>query len=125
MEESILTSIKAFLNVPEEIEDFDPQIIMHINSAFSYMHGLGVGPEGFRIKDASTTWDAYTSVDYLPEIISLVYLRVRMLFDPPTTTILEKAFTEQMRELEWRVNEKREEKEWQPPTLPGQQMRLF
>ena len=55
--DSILTSIKKLLGIAEEYEHFDPDIVMYINSAFSVLTQLGVGPEeGFRIEDASKTW---------------------------------------------------------------------
>jgi len=74
--DSILTSIKKLLGIAEEYEHFDPDIVMYINSAFSVLTQLGVGPEeGFRIEDASKTWSEFLYDDprlefvktYLPE----------------------------------------------------------
>lgn len=116
--ESILLSIKKALSDPEEIEDFDPEITMYINGVLSYLTELGVGPsEGFRITGITETWDQLIRDDRFNDVKTLVYLRVRMIFDPPTVTVLEKAFTEQLRELEWRISAKREEEEWVPPFL--------
>ena len=42
--DSILTSIKKLLGITEEYEHFDQDIIMHINSVFSVLTQLGVGP---------------------------------------------------------------------------------
>ena len=62
--ESILTSIKKLLGIQEECEDFDTDIIIHINTVFTILNQLGVGPEkGFRIKDDITTWEEYIKDD--------------------------------------------------------------
>lgn len=114
--ESILLSVKKALSLPEEIKDFDPEIIMYINGVLSYLTELGVGPsEGFRITGEEEEWTDLVVGNDHNDVKTLVYLRVRMIFDPPTVTILEKAFTDQIRELEWRIHEKREGEEWTPP----------
>lgn len=113
--ESILLSIKKALALPAEIKDFDQEIIMFINSQFPYLHQLGVGQPGFKITGETETWDSYIPDDDYNDIKTLIYLRVRMIFDPPTLTMLEKAFTEQISELEWRINVRREEEEWVAP----------
>lgn len=116
--ESILLSIKKALSLPEEIKDFDPEITMYINGVLSYITELGVGPEnGFHITGESETWSELVTDNRFNDVKTLVYLRVRMIFDPPTVTVLEKAFTEQLRELEWRISAKREEDKWVPPTI--------
>lgn len=105
--ESILTSIKKLLGIAEDYEHFDQDIIMHTNSVFTILTQLGVGPsEGFFIEDKNSKWS-----DFLPDasamrlkmVTSYVYLRVRLLFDPPTGTVLE-AIKEQIKEFEWRLN---------------------
>ena len=85
MDESILTSIKKLLGIPEDHEHFDVDIIMHINSVFMILTQLGIGPDdGFKITDKLTTWN-----EYLPDganiesVKSYMYLKVRLLFDPP------------------------------------------
>lgn len=120
--ESILTSIKKALSVPDEITDFDPEIIMYINGVLSYLTELGVGPrEGVRITGEDEKWEMLVSDNQLNDVKALVYLRVRMIFDPPTVTVLEKAFTDQLRELEWRIREKVEEDElWVDPITTPQ-----
>ena len=44
MEESILTSIKKLLGITEDYEQFDTDIIIHINSVFMILTQIGVGP---------------------------------------------------------------------------------
>ena len=104
--DSILTSIKKLLGITEEYENFDQDIIMHINSAFMILNQLGVGPKsGFSISDKSSTWD-----EFIPESSNLeavktyVYLKVKLMFDPPLSSTVIEAIKSQINELEWRLN---------------------
>lgn len=110
MSDSILTSTKKALDVPEDYTVFDGNIIMHINSVFSTLNQLGIGPvEGFEIEDDSPTWTQYLLGNArLNCVKSYMYLRVRYLFDPPATSFVLAAMKEQMNELEWRISSERE-----------------
>jgi|SRR5580765_2981461 len=117
MELSILTSTKKILGIAEDYTVFDLDIITHINTAFSTLTQLGVGPSnGFMIEDESATWDDFI-VDDLQynSVKSYVFLRVRQLFDPPSTSYLIAAYDKQIQELEWRLNVHREETGWVDP----------
>ena len=111
MSSSILTSTKKILGIDADYTAFDSDIITHINSAFSTLAQLGIGPiDGFMIEDATATWDAFLGSDMnLNSVKSYVYLRVRLLFDPPTTSYLITSLNEQLKEIEWRLNVYREE----------------
>ena len=104
--DSILTSIKKLLGITEEYEHFDQDIIIHINTALMILTQLGVGPsEGFFIKDKYALWsDFIPDVKTLEDVKSYIYLKVRMLFDPPTSSSLMNAMEQNMKELEWRLN---------------------
>lgn len=104
--ESILTSVKKMLGITEEYTQFDADIIMHINSIFMVLNQIGVGPEeGFFIEDETVTWFEYVkSAKELQAIKSYMFLRVRMLFDPPTSSIVMEAMKQQASELEFRLN---------------------
>lgn len=119
MEESILTSTKKILGIAEDYTVFDHDIITHINSAFSTLTQLGIGPaEGFMIEDATAVWaDFFGTTPDLQynSVRSYIFLRVRQLFDPPSTSYLISAMEGQIRELEWRLNTHREELEWVDP----------
>lgn len=117
MEQSILTSTKKVLGITEEYTVFDLDIITHINSAFSTLTQLGVGPaEGFMITGADETWDAFIAEDFqYNSVKSYVYLKTRQLFDPPQTSYLISAVERQIQELEWRLNAHREETGWVDP----------
>lgn len=105
--ESILTSIKKLLGIAEEYEHFDADIIMHINSAFSVLTQLGVGPEeGFRIEDARAEWSDFLHNDPRLEMVrTYVYLKVKQTFDSNSSSaaVIE-AINRQIQELEWRIN---------------------
>jgi hypothetical protein len=121
METSILISTKKILGVPQDYTVFDHDIITHINTAFSILTQLGVGPTaGFMIEDETTEWNDFIgSTDpQLNSVKSYVYLRTRQLFDPPTTSYLITAMEKQILELEWRLNVHREETEWVDPDPP-------
>lgn len=104
--ESILDSIKKLLGIESSYTEFDIDIIILINSAFSTLQQLGVGPvEGFEIEDKTTTWDAFTSGNTnLNSAKQYVYLKVRTTFDPPSTSALLESMNQMIKELEWRLN---------------------
>ena len=103
--DSILESIKKLLGITKEYKHFDPDIIMHINSAFFTLNQLGVGPdEPFKIEDNSDKWDDFVSGQDVEAIKSYIGLKVRTLFDPPTNSSLLSAMNEQIKEFEWRLN---------------------
>ena len=104
--DSILTSIKKLLGISEEYEDFDPDIIMCINSVFSVLTQIGVGPkDGFSISNASATWNDYFSGGTSMEAVrNYVAAKVRLMFDPPTSSSMMQALTSVISEFEWRLN---------------------
>lgn len=103
--ESILTSVKQLLGIEESATDFDTEIIMHINSVLMILNQLAVGPiEGFRIIDKTATWSQFIGNSLsLESIKSYVYLKVRLLFDPPQTGYLVESIKSLCTELEWRI----------------------
>lgn len=104
--DSILLSIKKLLNIHESDNSFDLDIIMLINSAFSTLSQFGVGPtNGFTITDEAATWNDYTSDELvINSVKTYIYLKVRILFDPPTSTAVIDAINKTISELEWRLN---------------------
>jgi hypothetical protein len=120
MEQSILISTKKILGIAEDYTVFDLDIITHINTAFSTLTQLGVGPPtGFMIQDETAEWAEFIENDLQNNSVkTYVFLRVRQLFDPPTTSYLIAAVDNQIKELEWRLNVHREETEWVDPLPP-------
>jgi hypothetical protein len=104
--ESILTSIKKLLGPSAEYEHFDPDIIMHINSALMVLTHIGVGPaEGFVIEDETSLW-----TDFLPDgenleaVKTYIYLKVKIVFDPPLNAAVLESYKQQIKEYESRLN---------------------
>ena len=103
--ESILTSIKKLLGITEDYEAFDTDIIIHINSALMVLNQLGIGEEGFTIDSAAETWDDFLGKsENVNAVKTLVYLRVRLAFDPPANSFVTSAIQEMIKEYEWRLN---------------------
>lgn len=120
MEASILTSTKKILGLDEDYTVWDLDIITHINSAFSTLTQLGVGPaNGFMIEDKTAEWAEFLGDDLeLNSVKTYIYLRVRLLFDPPGTSYAITAMQDQIDQLEWRLNVHREATEWVDPDPP-------
>lgn len=104
--DSILTSVKKILGIEEDYTHFDPELIIHINSVFMILTQLGVGPsEGFYISDSSAKWS-----DFIPDktrieaVKTYMGLKVRLIFDPPTSGILTESMNKLISEFECRLN---------------------
>lgn len=107
--ESILTSIKKLLGIEPDYTDFDTEIIIHINSIFTILSQLGVGPEeGFSITSESETWRNYIgdSIRDYELIKSYMYLKVKLIFDPPASSSVAESYKQQINEYEFRLNVK-------------------
>lgn len=120
MEPSILKSVKKILGLDADYTAFDIDIVTHINTTFTILQQLGIGPvNGFAIEDDTATWDAFLGDDpKLNSVKSYIWLRVRLLFDPPQTSFVLQAMEKQIQELEWRLNVQRETTQWVNPLTP-------
>ena len=105
MTNSILDSTKKNLGIAAEYRAFDLDVITHINSTFATLQQLGVGPaEGFMIEDELDTWDTFLGGNIpLNQVKTYVYLRVKMIFDPPPNSFGINAMNDQIKEMEWRM----------------------
>ena len=114
---SILNETKQVLGLGADYTPFDQGIILHINSIFGVLHQLGVGPEDqFFIVDETSKWESFVgATNKINMVKTYMYLRVRLLFDPPTTSFAIKAMDEQIREFEYRLNTISEETRWRDP----------
>jgi hypothetical protein len=103
---SILTSIKKLLGISEEYEHFDKDLIMHINSVFLILNQLGIGPtQPFFIYDKEDTWNDFLgNYSDLELVKSYVYLKVKLLFDPPLSSAVIESTNRMISEFEWRLN---------------------
>lgn len=111
LEEKILSSIKKLLGLNDGVTVFDTDIVIHINTVFANLAQMGVGPQnaegkniGFKISTGNEVWGDFTANDILIENVkTYVYIKVKMVFDPPTSSALIDAYNAQAKELEWRL----------------------
>lgn len=106
MNDSILDTIKQLLGIQSDYTAFDTDIIVHINSAFMALNQLGVGPtECFSIDGSGENWAEFVdkSID-LEAVKTYIYLKVRTIFDPPSSSVVMEAMNKNISELEWRLN---------------------
>lgn len=110
MEESILITIKHLLGITEDYDAFDIDVITFINSAFMTLQQLGVGPaNGFTISGDNESWSDFLPTDKMLEgVKQYIFLRVKMVFDPPANSFVMEAMKQQKEELEWRLREQAE-----------------
>lgn len=101
---SILLSTKAQLGIVPEYTVFDSQILMDINSTLSILHQLGVGDGMLEVKGEDETWDQLIPDPRFNFIKTYVYMKVRLMFDPPTSSYAMDAMKNQIAEFEWRIN---------------------
>jgi hypothetical protein len=128
MEQSILKSTKKILSVGPDDPSFDHDIVTHINSAFSHLQQLGIGPKaGFAIEDDAAEWEDFlpkpdpvpeTYIPILSAVKTSIHLRVRLIFDPPQLSHVLTALQEQLQEADWRLNVLRETTDWVDPDPP-------
>lgn len=102
--DSILVSIKKLLGIDATYTAFDVDVIIHINTAFAVLNQLGVGPaDGFMIEGEEESWDDYITDNNFSMVKTFVYLKVRLAFDPPTSTALIESMQRTLDELTWRL----------------------
>ena len=113
VEESILGTIKKMLGITYDYEQFDVDIIIHINSAFATLAQIGSGlKEGYAIIDKNNVWSEYTEdVRILDMIKTYVYLKTRLIFDPPASSMVAEAIKSTIKELEFRIQLQTDSKE--------------
>ena len=104
--DSILTTIKLQLGIEADYKHFDSQIIVHINAALMTLSQLGVGPSTpFIVINEMDTWEkAFGELPNIEAVKLYMALKVRMMFDPPTSSFVLDAMNRQVTELEWRLN---------------------
>lgn len=104
--DSILTSVKKLLGITEDCQDFDIDIMFHINTVFMILYQLGVGPDRpFSISDSSAVWaDFIGEAQNIESVKTYVFMKVKTLFDPPQSSSVAEAQSNIISELEWRLN---------------------
>lgn len=105
MDESILKTIKSMLNVDSDITDFDRELIVLINASLSTLYQLGIGTSPFKITGTDETWTQLLGEKdyYLESVKELIYIDVRLIFDPPLSSMVIDAYKERRQEDQWRI----------------------
>lgn len=106
LDESILTSIKQMLGITEEAKHFDNELISNINATFMSLNQIGVGSDdGFHITGYDETWSQFVDDIRLADPArQYIAMKVRLIFDPPGSSIAADAFNQRIAEVEWRLN---------------------
>lgn len=103
--DSILMSIKKMLNVEPDEPSFDMEIGTFVNGVFMTLNQLGIGKPDFHVNEADTRWTDFSDdMSLIQTVKEYVYLKVRMVFDPPASSIVADAYNSRISELEWRLN---------------------
>ena len=105
--ESILKTIRKMVGPAEDYQYFDTDLIININSAFSRLCQLGVGPEmPFKITGEDETWSDFIDDGYQEEVKEYIFLKVKTVFDTSTinSSVLS-AYNDRIKELEWEMND--------------------
>ena len=105
--QSILNDIKRSQGLPIEVNNFDNDLKIHINSIFSILNSKGIGPESpYRITNSENCWSEFIEDNKSIDMVkSYMDIRVTLLFDPPASSVLYNAMTEQYKEIEWILKE--------------------
>lgn len=118
---SILDDVKKLLSIDPSYTAFDLDVMMHINTVFTGLSALGIGPAGgFMITDNTATWDSYIGTDLdLNSVKTYIVMRVRMIFDPPVIAAVIEAYKAEIEKLEVLLSIKREGESWVDPNPPA------
>lgn len=103
--DSILLSIKKLLGIDEYCDHFDSDVIMHINSALVILNQLGVGKSGFMVTSNAETWTDFLNGSTKLEFVkTYIFMKVKIVFDPPQSSAAMDVMNRMISELEWRIN---------------------
>ena len=100
----ILSDVKRMLGIEVTTTEFDIDVCSHVNSAFFTLNQLGVGPSTPFYIDATTEWSAFETSVPKQVVLDYLYLKTRLVFDPPTSSQVMDAYKDRISELEFRMN---------------------
>lgn len=102
---SILNDVKKMLGIPEDVSDFDKDLIIFINTIFSSINQMGIGPmKCFKINGKDETWNDFDKRFDMEEFKTYLFIKVKMLFDPPANNQLSESYNNTVKELEFRIH---------------------
>lgn len=101
----VLTDIKKLIGFDETYTAFDTDILIHINSTLSLLEQIGVDVTSKLTSNGNEDWDDILGDDVEQEMIKeYIYLKTRLVFDPPLNSSILESIKESIREYEWRIN---------------------
>ena len=104
--DSILLTIRKMIGPSVSYSVFDTDLIININSAFSRLCQLGVGPTApFKITGENEVWGDFSASSYQEEVKQYIYLKTKLVFDPPASATVVDAYNKQVEMLEWTLKE--------------------
>lgn len=104
MADNVLITTKKMLGLSEDDTSFDVDVLLSINSAMSNLTQLGVNSiAGIEITDSTTYDDITSNITIRNYAKSYLYLKTRLLFDPPSSSFVLESIKAQVAELEWRI----------------------
>ena len=106
LDESILDTVKDIIGIDRKNYDFDRDLVLAINAVLAILHQEGIADKYYTISDNTKTWRDILLKEETPEAISMIQqwvgMRTKLLFDPPTSSVLNQALQDSIAELEWR-----------------------
>lgn len=107
LETSILKTIRKRIGPSADYDIFDTDLIININSSFARLCQLGVGPsKPFKIEGADEEWDEFiTKPDVTSDVQQYIFLKARLIFDPPQNATVTNLIKEEIEKLEWLLKE--------------------
>ena len=110
MADEILTTVKEQLGVQADDNSFDSELLIHINSVFMILTQLGVGAESGVEVEATTKWsDVIEAGSNLGGVKAYVFIKVKLIFDTPSSSFVVAELKENAKEYEWRIINQAEE----------------
>lgn len=104
--DSILNTVKHMLGIEPEYTHFDTDIIVDINTAINVLTQIGAAPDNYYITGANETFGDMLGDDLTQAemVKTYLYLKTKLMFDPPLSGSVSGIIEKQIAELEWRLN---------------------
>lgn len=102
--ETILSDVKRMLGIQSEVEEFNTDVISYVNGAFFALNQLGVGPTTPFVIDSTTEWSLFETIVPKTVVLDYLYLKTKLVFDPPTASNIFEAYKDRIAELEFRMS---------------------
>lgn len=109
MSVNIIQSTRNALGLPEEHSDFEDEVKLHISASLTVLNQNGIGVIPFSLTDSSTWDDFFDESQVLGNEVkalvpTYVFIKTKLLFDPPSQLSTAEFYKEYTNELLWRLN---------------------